>query len=400
MSDLCNEIKWFMKQEYYMAALLLTGICSYGFEITHPSIGIDDTAISLYFSEGLAVVMGRWTIFLINKIFHLAEFAPFMPELAGVLCLMIAAILFSVLLKRLMGDRIGIAGYTIFACVFLSNPIISEVYIYYLHNGVDLGYLGTALALLAFMKGMECRGKSALKYWGGSILFVLLAVGCCESFLLLYILGILVILFLRGMTGTNDFKTTYIIKYLATGALLCTICVCLRELAISLVTRLFGLEDMVGLMAKRSISEMLVLFHSKEGIQNLIMLLKRSWLVYHVNAILYPPVTIYETAIIVLAILSIYLAFKQKTFWYPVLFIGMYITPMLLTIVEARTTSYRSCQYLPFFAALGIFLCYYQISKLGKQKRIGKYLGIALAFILVWNQMFYLYKCFYTEWNK
>ncbi len=400
MSDLCNDIKWFLKQKYYMGVLLLTGICAYGFEITHPSIGIDDTAISLYFSEGLAVVMGRWTIFLINKIFRLSEFVPFLPELAGVFCLIIAAILFSVLLKRLLGERIEITGYTIFACVFISNPIISEVYIYYLHNGVDLGYIGAALALLAFMKGMDCSGKNALRYWGSSILFVLLAVGCCESFLLLYILGILVILFLRGMTGMRDFKTPCIIKYLFIGALLCTICVCLRELAISLITKFFGLEDMVGLMAKRSISEMLVLFRSQEGLQNLIMLLKRFWLVYHVNAVCYPPIAIYETAIIILAILSIYLAFQRKTFWYPVLYIGMYITPMLLTIVEARTTSYRSCQFLPFFAALGIFLCYYQISKWGKQKRIGKYLGIAFAFILVWNQMFYMNKSFYTDWKK
>ncbi len=400
MRDLCNEIKWFMKQKYYMAALLLTGVCSYGFAITHPSIGIDDTAASLYFSEGLAVVMGRWTIFLINKIFHLSEFTPFMPELAGVLCLMAAAVLFSILLRRLLGEDIGIAGYTIFACVFLSNPIISEVYIYYLHNGVDLGYIGTASALLAFMKGMDCRGKKALKYWGGSTLLLLLSVGCCESFLLLYVLGILVILFLRGMTGADDFKSICIIKYLAIGALLCSICVCLRELAIFLITRIFGLEDMVGLMAKRSISEMLVLFGSKEGLQNLIMLLKRFWLVYHVNAVLYPPAAIYEAAIIILAILSVYLAFKKKSFWYPVLFAGMYITPMLLTIVEARTTSYRSCQFLPFFAALGIFLCYCRISRLGRSRNIGKYLGIAFACILVWNQMFAMNKSFYTDWKK
>ena len=27
--------------------------------------------------------MGRWTIFLINKLFHMSEFSPFMTELAG-----------------------------------------------------------------------------------------------------------------------------------------------------------------------------------------------------------------------------------------------------------------------------------------------------------------------------
>ena len=45
MNELYHDLKWFVKQKYYVAALFLTGICSYGFEITHPSIGIDDTEI-------------------------------------------------------------------------------------------------------------------------------------------------------------------------------------------------------------------------------------------------------------------------------------------------------------------------------------------------------------------
>ncbi|MCI8530182.1 MAG: hypothetical protein HFH82_13690 [Lachnospiraceae bacterium] len=400
MNELYHDLKWFVKQKYYVAALLLTGICSYGFEITHPSIGIDDTAVPLYLSEGLEVVMGRWTIFLINKVFHLGEFTPFMLELAGVFCLMIAATLFAVLLKRIFGERIGMIGYTVFACVFISNPIISEIYIYYYHNGTDLGYIGTALALLAFMKGMEQKGLPAVKYFTGSVLLVWPAVGCCESLLILYILGILVILFLRGMIGKDKLKTTHIIKYLSIGALLCVVCVCFRELAITLITKLFGLDDVVGLLAKRSISEMSVLFHSEEGIQNLIMLLKRFWLVYHVNAIVYPPIAIYEMAIATFALSSMYLAVRKRTLWFPVLFAGMYITPMLLTIVEAKPTAYRSSQYLPFFAALGIFLCYGLLGRIRLEKRIGQYVGIALTVILVWNQVYYMNKSFYTDWLK
>lgn len=53
----------------YVIILCLTAICGYGFEMTHPSIGIDDTAVSLYLEDGLEVVMGRWFIYLINKYF-------------------------------------------------------------------------------------------------------------------------------------------------------------------------------------------------------------------------------------------------------------------------------------------------------------------------------------------
>lgn len=399
MRRLFDELKWFLQHKCYVIALILTGVCAYGFEITHPSVGIDDTAVSLYLEEGLEVVMGRWTMFLINRVFHLSEFTPFMMELAGVLCLMAAATLFCVLLRRLFGDSVGIAGYCIFACVFLSNPIISEVYIYYYHDGVDLGYILVALALLVFLDGMEGKGKKQLLCFSGSMLFVWLAVGCYESLLILYILGILVILFLRGMIGRENLKTTHVIKYLAIGAGLSAGSVVLRSVMIALMTKVFGLEGMVGLMNQRSLSEMLVLFRGGEGIRTLIMLLKRFWVVYHVNAVVYLPVTVYETAIWTFGIASLRLAVKKKNLWYPLLFAGMYVTPVLLTIAEARTTAYRSCQYLPFFAALGIFLCYRLIGGIGSGKA-GQYVGIALAAVLVWNQAYAMNKSFYVDWQK
>lgn len=406
MRNLCDELKWFLRHKGFAAALILTGVFAYGFEITHPSVGIDDTAVSLYLSDGLEVVMGRWTLFLINKVFHLSEFTPFMLELVGVLLLMTAAVLFCVLLRRLFGDGVGIWGYAVFACVFLSNPIISEVYVYYYHDGVDLGYVLIALALLAFMDGMEKsgtkekwnKGKRALRF-GASMLLTWAAVGCYESLLILYILGILTVLFLRGMTGKDELKSKHVLIYLAIGAGLSAGSVCLRSVMIALVTKVFGLEGVLGAMKQRSMLEMLVLFRDREGIENLIMLLKRFWVVYHVNAAVYLPVTVYEIAIVTFGVFSVCLAIKKKNLWYPVLFAGMYITPVLLTVAEARTTAYRSCQYLPFYAASGIFLLYRLISGSGR-RRAGKAAALIMAAVLVWNQAYTMNLYFYVDWQK
>lgn len=35
--------------------MALTAVCGYGFVITHPTIGIDDTAMELYLHEGYMV---------------------------------------------------------------------------------------------------------------------------------------------------------------------------------------------------------------------------------------------------------------------------------------------------------------------------------------------------------
>ena len=141
MKKLWEEFQYFFQQKIYVIILCLTAICGYGFEMTHPSIGIDDTAVSLYLEDGLEVVMGRWFIYLINKIFHLSDFSPFMMELIGVILLCISATLFCVLFRRIFGRKVELTGYIIFSCIFISNPIISEVYVYYYHDGVDIGYV-------------------------------------------------------------------------------------------------------------------------------------------------------------------------------------------------------------------------------------------------------------------
>lgn len=106
MKKLWEEFLYFFQQKIYVIILSLTAICGYGFEMTHPSIGIDDTAVSLYLEDGLEVVMGRWFIYLINKIFHLSDFSPFMMELIGVILLCISATLFCVLFRRIFGRKV------------------------------------------------------------------------------------------------------------------------------------------------------------------------------------------------------------------------------------------------------------------------------------------------------
>jgi len=405
MKELLADVKWFLQQKFYVIALSITAACSYGFAITHHSIGIDDTAVELYLVDGLEVVMGRWTVFLLNKLFHVAEFAPFVLELVGVLLFMLAVTLFCVLLRRILGERVDILGYTIFACIFLSNPITSEVYIYYYHDGVDFGFCLTALALLTFLDGLNYKGRKKAICCLKSMLCIWVAVGCYESLLILYIIGLLIILFLRGLVGRDQLSASYVIGNLAIGALLTVGSVVLRAIIIEVLVAVFGLSD-AALLEQRSLSEMLVLFRGREGLADLIMLAKRFWLVYHVNAVVYLPVAGYEFACFCVGIYSCVYAVKKKNVWYPIVFVGMLIAPFLLTIAEARLTYYRSCQYIPFFTALGavlLYMLFYQQKGKNEGKKwlyIGRIIVAALAIILVYNQSAYMNQCFYVDYQK
>lgn len=149
-----------------------------------------------------------------------------MTEFLGAAFMMTAAVLFCVFLKRIMGKKPDTAVYIIFSCLFVSNPIISFDFIYYLHNGAGLGYVLTALALIYYHDSLVREGKSKIKALAISLLFIWIAAGCYESFIVLFILGVLVTLFFYiGKQKSSDKKydrkktgSLFIIANLALGA--------------------------------------------------------------------------------------------------------------------------------------------------------------------------------------
>lgn len=399
MKQLLKDLKWFFDQKVYVIAMILTAACGYGYSIVQAIPGIDDTAIGLYFDDGLAVVMGRWTIFLLNKLFRMSDFTPFMMELIGICLLCIGVTLFCVLIRRIVGERIGIIGYTIFTCIFISNPIISEVNIYYLHNGVDFAYILTAISLLLFMEAMDCKGKSRIGRLFASMLLIWLASGCCESMMVVYILGLLLILFIRGITGKDKLTLLHIIKHLAVGAVLLVGAIVLRSMVLPVIIHLFQLQNVVGVKDLRSITEALALFEPGNGWDTFAMLVKRYWVVYFVNAFVYLPVTGYVLAVFVIGIASLVFVVKKKNVWYLLLYVGMLVTPFLLTLIEVSVTWYRSCQYLPFFTALGVLLLYWSMTRLSKIPWLS-YVGVVFAVIMTYNQAAELNKSFYVDYQK
>lgn len=133
-----------------MASLIIAAIAGYGYEITHSSLGIDDVCIGLYFDDGLGVSIGRWPFYVINKIFHVTEFEPFILEFIAVLIFMFAAIVWSAVLRYVLGDKLPIACYAVFSAMLLDYSLIAEVFIYYLQNGVPIIYAIVAVAVFDF----------------------------------------------------------------------------------------------------------------------------------------------------------------------------------------------------------------------------------------------------------
>ena len=286
-------IRFFLKNKAYMAFLSLTAVLSYGFLVTHQTVGIDDTPYAYYFEEGLNAIVGRWFLYLANKVFHVSDFSPFMTDLVGVLILMAAAVVWCCLLRCVCGDKVPFWGYMFFGCIFISSPLISEVYTYYLHNGVSVGYLCTGISLCFFqeLKGLLGRGgrKKLLLAGLGSAVFLWIALGCYESFMIVWLLGVVLMLLTERYMG----ESPRILLSLVWAAGVAVAAILLRSVMIPAVIAAFGLGGMRDEAVQRSVTEMLSWMFEEGAAAEFAMIVKRFYVMYGVFAYAYYPIRIF-----------------------------------------------------------------------------------------------------------
>lgn len=404
----------FWKNKIYVIVLALTAACSYGFMITNYAIGIDDTPYAYYFEEGLAAIVGRWVCFLLNKIVNIAEFAPFLTDLAGVLILMVAVTVWSALLYSVLKDAVPLYGYLFFACIFISCPLISEVYVYYLHNGIAIGYLCSGLSLWLFLRGLDLAGeKSKLRKtiitFACSSLFLWVALGCYESFMMVWLMGVCLILMLKRMCGVRD-------KIFPTIGMAGAVAVCsliLRSITISLVTAVFHLEYLQDDAVQRSIAELVGWMFEPGAFANFAMALKRTYVMYFVFGCAYYPITIFVLAALVIVAVAICMSIRRKDAWIFLLTMAGFVAAFSLVVIEGKATYYRAAQFVPVVCGLGALLLVYGIASPAEKvagRWPGKWSGkltvsirivtLVLLSSVLWNQCADMNKWFYLDYQK
>lgn len=403
----------------YRSALILTALCSYGFLVTHHTVGVDDTPFALYFEEGLNAIVGRWFLFLFNKVFHVAEFVPFIVDLAGVLILMAAVTVWGALLYSICRDRVPQWGYLFFSCIFLSCPLLAEVYPYYLHNGVSVGYLCTGISLCFFRELSEEAGgrRKALAEAAGMAFFLFIALGCYESFMIVWLLGI----FLVMLTEKYMDISCRVCRLLGIAVLSAAAAVLLRSLMIESVIRIFGLGYLREEAVQRSVGEILGWLFESGAAAEFAMAVKRFYVMYVVFGYAYYPIKIFVIAAAFIGAYGLYSALRRKNAWIVVLTAGCLISCFLLVPVEGKTTLYRAAQFLPVICGYGAFLAAFvagglrqghfrlkaekgretgQACPAGRAGKMMTAVSVFLLSVVLWNQCFEMNKWFYVDWLK
>ncbi len=400
----------FAKNKLYVVLLALTAVGSYGFMITHHTIGMDDTPYAYYFEEGLAAIVGRWVLYLMNKVVSVAEFAPFLTDFAGVLILMVAVTVWCALFYSVLKDRVPWYGYLFFACIFVSCPLISEVYVYYLHNGIAIGYLCSGISLCLFLDGLSGK-RQGWTTLVASALFLCVALGCYESFMMVWLMGICMILALKRMCLEKNSVPVAI----AMAGVVALVAMVLRSVMIAGVTAVFGLEDLKAEAIQRSVTELAGWIFEPDAFANFAMGIKRAYVMYVAYAAVYYPIKIFVWATVVIVIAGIVLSIRQKDAWIGVLIVAGYIAAFSLILIEGKETYYRSAQFLPIVCGLGALLALWGVWVVTSRcitaecvagafktnvARGCRSLAIVLFAIVIWNQCADMTKWFYMDWQK
>lgn len=400
MKRLWKDFRVFCQCKAYVIGLTLLAVCAYGYAVTHYAIGMDDTVIPLYFEEGLAPYVGRWSLFVLNKIFHIADFVPWMVELVSVVVLMLSVTLWCVLWKRICEPRIVLPAwsYVFVAGIFLSCPLISEVFVFYLHNGICLGYGVVALALLCLMNGLSLKksGKYRLGQLVLSAVLVAVAMGFYESFLIVYIMGAVMCFFLiRRFYGKKDGDSEYSSKllcWIGSGVLIVLAGMVIRAVVLAVLKAVYHLEELgrYDVLYRSLFGDVF----TAEG--ELVMTLKRFFVKYYVNAVVYLPIAVLVFALAFLGIYSLYHGIRKKDVVLPVCTVVLVVLPVFMSLVEGLATRYRSAQYVPVVGAFAVLLAMLEL-RLHKLPKWVPALGAVCMGVLLFNQCTDMNKWFYLD---
>lgn len=403
MKKLGSELKEFLQCKVYVLILSLVAACSYGFTMVHPSIGMDDTAIPLYFKEGLAPYVGRWTLYIINKFFRIDDFAPWMVELVSILLFMLSVTLWCILFRRICQWKVTIptGSYVFVAAIFLSSPIISEIYVFYLHNGICIGYGMTALAVLSQLNCLSegCSRKRQIGNLLSAAAFLTLALGCYESFVVVYACGVIMSFFLiRVLYGKKETGAPYRSKafsWIVTCAVTGGLSLAFRGIVLAIVKAVFGLDKFAVMnVAYRSLFSGLF-----QDSSEMIMELKRFFMKFYVNAFVYIPIAVLVVSFVGIGFYSLYKGIRQKDIFLPLCSGAMVILPVIMCMIEGIATRYRTGQYIPLVGAFAVMLLLIELhgNKLPKVLPVICYGALG---ILLYNQCQDMNRWFYLDYLK
>ena len=379
-----EAIKYFLNNKAFVITVILVTVLSFGFTITNSSIGMDDTAFDVYYQGKEMLAIGRWGAYIIYEILNITEFVPFWLDFIASSIIMFTAILWCIFLKKNLGNKLSNVAYIIFSSVFISFPIINEIFIFGNCNiAVMLGSFLASLGIMIFYENYQNIHKKSI--YAICILVLTFGMSMYEACVQMMLVAICITALLIIYTQ-EDKKIKDIFKYIfaAVGILIASIV--LNAIIVQLIY-LLGVNpseaaDKTINWGKYGILESftLVLLNIVEAMQN----------------VKYFPVIVFGIVSAIGLFISISQSDKKRNWMILIIYIAMFLSNFAISMLKLEDVLYRTCASWGLFVAFVVTVFYVICSKYKITKILA---GIAIC-ILVLQQSKTLNQLFYNDYTR
>ena len=355
----------------------ITAFLSYGYEILHPTIGIDDTEIERYVLKGWEPLFNRPTLVIPGLILKIDHYVPYVFDIIGMLFMIIAACMFCFIWRSITKNRLHIVSYCIFAVLLISSPIMCETYIFYLHNGAGIAFILVAIATYAAYCFAVERDKKAFVV---AILMVVLAIGCYESFALVYSVAATAAFLLDRLYSKEKYSLKMFVREALSGIIPVVTGVIFRSVVSNILPTILKIETEGKIINAHSGS------FKYWFMNNPIIILKdliyKFIARYFLSGAYFGWVKILWILILLCIVYIVYLLAKKKVIA-TLMIVLMSMIPWLLVIYEMEMTPYRAMQGLMMWmAAVGLVASEFLIT-FCKKKRTEITMSIIVGLFIV-----------------
>ena len=381
-----------IKSLKFIVPVLITVILSFGFVITHSCVNIDTLAYDRYFEKGELLAQGRLTAPLLNKVFGVMNFNPFFVDTIAVILLITASILWCLLFKRVSKNGLKDIVYTVFACLFLSYPLICEIFTY-TPSGISIG-IGYCFTILALIIGYELsisKEKKLLRI-GLQTILLCLAIYLYESFAAVYLCGIFMIFIIEFVYNKEKTKFWELFKKGIVFILPLILGITLGKIIVKI------LWSLLNVTASDNAAKDIIWL--TEGIKaGVVTLIKTFINLYVLASTYYLPITLLAISFVILVILAIKDSVREKSWIVLLLFIGFCVATVALSIVQGTASPYRTCQTFAIFVAF-VFMIFTQDILTKCNIKVINNIILFIVFTVVFYQAKELHRQFYINYMR
>lgn len=362
--SLKQGFKKFLLNPLYIFPILISTILCYAYYLTHETVTIDSLSSDRYY-HGLLVAQGRLTATIVENYLGFEHLPIAVENIIGLICFILGATVFCIIFDKAKPQS-NVLPYTFFTCLYITFPLMNE---YFMFKGSVLT-TGGSILLVSFALYFALKIKNLIASILISSIFIFFAYSWYESFILVYIGAVFLLLILLA-DGQKSQKELFFNGFWLAPTLFLGFS--LEEIISNAIINLCNItqdnNNAVGTAWLSSSATLKSFFY--------------DFIYSFVSKIFcYAPFTI---LFIFLAIAFGLMILQTKSTKKPILvffYFGLALTVFFLSIYRGAESAYRTEQGIPFYISAITLLLSSKIINLNGKKALKIIASLSLVIIL------------------